>query len=689
MATPQMTRSILFLLFVCSSFMGYSQNKVNPANIDIVRDSFGVPHIFAKTDAEVAYGLAWAHAEDDFTSLQEVILPAKNLMASVKGRAGAAGDYAFALFRCREITEEKWHTLSPEFLKLINGYVQGLNAYAKKYPEEILHKQIFPVTAKEYVSSSVFALTIFNGADKALFRIFNNAEWEVPELDKKGSNSAAISSSKTTTGESFLLINAHQPNTGPQSFYEAHLQSEEGLNITGGLLAGGPCILHGVNEYLGWAHTVNHCDRLDEFQLEMNPAKELQYKFDGQWVDLEVKTIRLKIKGIPIKIKREIYWSKYGATMKNKQGFFSMRLGANMRIGVLDQWYQMNKAKNFTEFYAALSKLELSMFNIMYADKHDTIFYLNNALMPVRDPSPQYNWKMTVPGNTSKTLWTKFRDIKELPQYVNPKSGFLFNTNHSSFLATAPGENLNPASFAKTDGWEEYQLNRSIRFMELFPQKEKLSYEKFRQIKFDLQLPKTLQYPFRFDSLYSLNQNDYPQLATVITTFKNWDKRGDAGSKGAAVFLLMYEHLKKTLPDRTPRLLTKKEAIDVFAFINDYMITHFGTTDLTLGDLQKLSRGDKEWPLGGFPDLLAPQWTEPFYNGRLKSIGGDGLTMFVRFPKTGLPKIETINMYGASAKFGNKHYDDQVEMYLKQKTKTMTLDKATVYKNAETVYHPK
>lgn len=666
----------------------FSQTNINPANITIVRDSFGVPHIFAKTDAEVAYGLAWAHAEDDFKSLQEVILPAKNLMARVQGKRGAAGDYAFALFRCREITEEKWNTLTPAFIKLAEGYVQGINAYAKKHPGELLHKKIFPITVKEYVSSSVFALTIFNGADKALIRIFNNNEWEAPELNQKGSNSAAISSSKTTSGEAFLLINAHQPNTGPQAFYEAHLNSEEGLNITGGLLAGGPCILHGVNEFLGWAHTVNYPDRIDEYQLQMNPDNALQYKFDGEWINLEVKTIKLKIKGIPIRVKRKIYWSKYGATMKNKQGFFSMRLGANMKIGVLDQWYQMNKAKNYTEFYAALNRQELSMFNIMYADRYDTIFYINNALVPVRDQSPKYNWKKTVPGNTSKTLWKTFRAEKDLPQYINPKSGFLFNTNHSPFLATAAADNLKAAAFAKTDGWEEYHLNRSVRFLELFPQNEKLSYEKFKEIKFDKQLPAELQYPYNLDSMSLLNSADYPALAGLISVFTTWDKRGDADNKGAAIFLLSYEFLKSKLNGSAPRKLTKAEAVETFQHVHDYMMDHFGTTDLSLGDIQKLERGGKTWPLGGFPDLLSPQWTEPFYNGRLKSVGGDGLIMFVRFSKGQLPKIETLNMYGASAKPGSKHFTDQVDLYLQQKTKTMTLDKAAVYKNAEKLYHP-
>lgn len=675
----------LSLFFTSYSF---SQTTINPASIDIVRDSFGVPHIFAKTDAEVAYGLAWAQAEDDFKSMQEVILPAKNLMARVQGKSGAAGDYAFALFRCREIAEEKWNTLTPAFLKLIDGYVQGLNDYAKKHPEEIVHKKIFPVTVKEYISSSVFALTIFNGADQALFRIFNNQEWEAPELNKKGSNSAAVHSSKTTSGDAFLLINAHQPNTGPQAFYEAHICSEEGLNVMGGLLAGGPCILHGVNENLGWAHTVNFCDRLDEYQLEMNPNNALQYKFDGEWIDLEVKTIKLKIKGIPINVKRKIYWSKYGATMKNDQGFFSMRLGANMKIGVLDQWYQMNKARNFTEFYAALNRQELSMFNIMYADRYDTIFYINNALMPVRDASMNYNWKRTVPGNTSKTLWTSFRAEKELPQYINPKSGFLFNTNHSSFFATGPADNLKAAAFPKTDGWELNHVNRSVRFLELFPQNEKLSYEKFKQIKFDRQLPAVMQYPYRIDSMLLLNENDYPAFASLITTFRNWDKRGDADSKGAAIFLLTYEHIKKELAGQSSRLITKAEAVETFTYIANYMQTHFGTIDLTLGDIQKLVRGGKDWPLWGFPDLLSPQWTEPYFNGRLKSIGGDGLVMFVRFEKNALPKIETLNMYGASAKPGNKHFDDQVEMYLQQKTKPMTLDKTIVYKNAERIYHP-
>lgn len=665
-----------------------AQTRIDPSKIDIVRDSFGVPHIFAKTDAEVAYGLAWAHAEDDFESLQEVVLPARNMMGRVMGKKAVAGDYAFKLFRCMEITEERWNTLSPGFIKIAEAYTQALNDFAKKYPGRVLHKKIFPITVKEYVASSVLALTVFNGVEGPLANIFNNRMITLPQMQDKGSNASVIHPSKTTTGEAFLLVNAHQPNTGPQAFYEAHVCSEEGWNALGGLLAGGPCILHGVNEYLGWAHTVNFCDRTDVFQLEMNPDNALQYKFDGQWVNLEKKKIKLRIKGIPINIKRSVYWSKYGATMKNKQGFFSIRLGANMRIGALDQWYQMNKTKNFSEFYSVLSKQELSMFNITYADKHDTIFYINNALMPNRNELPGYRWTSTMPGNTSKTLWTQFRSISLLPQYINPPSGYLFNTNHSPFLATAATDNLDPKKFPITDGWERGHNNRSKRYLELMPADKKISIEDLKKIKFDRQLPNPLEYIYRIDTLLRLNPNDHPEYAELINTLRNWDKKGVPESKGAALFLLIYEYLKNSLRGQSPRQIKTAEALAVLQHVKDYTTKHFGRTDITLGDLQKLVRGGQEWPLGGFPDLLSPQWTETQKNGTLKSIGGDGYIMFVRFPHNGLPVIETVNMYGASAQPNDKHFADQVPLYLNQQTKPMTLDKKKVYEKAERIYHP-
>ena len=665
-----------------------AQSQIDPKTVTIARDSFGVPHIFAKTDPQVSYGLAWAHAEDDFKSLQMVALPSKGLMGRALGKDGVAGDYAFALFRCREITEEKWNTLSPAFLRLIEGYVQGINDYAKAHPEEVLVKQLFPMTLKEYIASSVLALTIFNGGDRALRSIFANNVNPLIDYDKMGSNAIAIHPSRTTTGEAFLAINAHQPNEGPEAFYEAHVNSEEGWNALGGLLAGGPCILHGVNENLGWAHTVNFCDRLDIYQLQINPKNPDQYMFDGVWTDLEKKKIKLHIKGVPIPVSRDLYWSKYGATMKNEQGTFAIRLGANMEIRVLEQWYTMNKAQNFTQFYKAISMQGLSMFNIMYADRNDTIFYINNALMPIRDPSPAYDWKKTLPGNTSKTLWTKFYGIRELPQYVNPSSGFLFNTNHSSFYATAPENNLLASAFSPTSNWETNHNNRSKRFLELMPSAGKIDFDRFKRIKFDRQFPAVFEFPYSIDSLFLMKRANYPQYDTLLRNVQEWDRRGVPESKGAAAFLMVYEKVSRAMRGKDSRALTMAECEKLLHDIQDQMMKTYSTTDLALGDIQKLVRGDKEFPGPGLPDLLSPEWGVATANGKRKITGGDAYVALVRFPKQGLPIIETVNTYGASAKKGSPHFDDQVSLFLQQKTKTMTLDKSKVLATAKRIYHP-
>ncbi len=121
-------KKIVFVLLI-TSFNGIAQ--INPANIMIARDSFGVPHIFAHTDPEVAYGIAWAHAEDDFETLQLVVLSGKAKLGTGLGKKGAEADYVINLFRIRKTVEEQWNTLSPDFLALIKGYVQGLNAYAQ------------------------------------------------------------------------------------------------------------------------------------------------------------------------------------------------------------------------------------------------------------------------------------------------------------------------------------------------------------------------------------------------------------------------------------------------------------------------------------------------------------------------------------------------------------------------------
>ncbi len=675
---------VSFLLLLTTSV--YSQ--INPSNITIARDSFGVPHIFAPTDPEVAYGIAWAHAEDDFGTLQTVAQSGKGMLGKVLGKKGAEADYVVQLLRIRKTVDEQWNTLSPDFLALIKGYVAGLNAYAKAHHKEVKYKKVFPLNEREYMTAVVFSISLFCGVEQALPQILGGKIATIPGFNPQGSNAFAMNATKTTTGESFLAINAHQPQEGPVAFYEAHLQSEQGWNMLGGLFPGGCLIFHGTNENLGWAHTVNYQDKLDVFQLEMNPVNKNQYKFDGEWIDLEKNKAKLKVKGIPFTIGKKIYWSKYGATVKTDKGVFSLRVPATMDIKALEQWYRMNKAKNFTEFYSALSMTSLPMFNIMYADRYDTIFYISNGKIPVRNADPKYNWKSTVPGNTSATLWNTFKPVTQLPQYVNPLSGYLYNTNHSPFLATDKKYNLDKYKFEKNDGYETYHNNRSQRVTELI-NTDKVDYNTFKKIKFDQQLPKELKYTYGIDSMLNLNAIDYPALKDLIITLQSWDRKAIANSKGAAIFLLIYDYVSKKLGGTAPRELTKSESIETYQYVYDYMMQNFGKTDLVLGDIQKLVRGDDARPAWGLPDVLTAEYTAPYKQGMRKIISGDAYICFVRYPKNGgLPIIESVNTFGASMHPDSPHYKDQMAMFLNQQTKPMTLDKDAVLKNAERIYHP-
>ena len=686
-------------LLLCCSFClinSHAQTSNQPIirqdQITIARDSFGVPHIFAPTDPEVAYGLAWAHSEDDFKTIQTLILTGKGKLATYMGKKGAPIDFVVGLLNTKTLVDAQIGSMDPKFIALIKGYLAGLDAYAKAHPKEVLNKNVFPVSVEEYLSASVFSVAVFCGVDKTLPKILNGSVAHLPGFTGEGSNAFAIHSSKSSSGENMLVINAHQPIEGATAFYEAHLQSEEGWNILGGLFPGGPMIFHGVTPNLAWAHTVNFQDKLDLYELQTDKEHPNQYKVDGEWLNLEVRKIKLQIKGIPIPIYKTAYQSIYGPTVKSPQGaFFSLRLPSLMDAGALQQWYAMNKANNFTEFKAALTQNHLPMFNIMYADKRDTIFYISNGKMPYRNADTNYHWNSTIPGNTKATLWDSFKPLSALPQYVNPKSGYLFNTNHSPFLATTISENLDPSKFDKNDGYETYHNNRSQRAKELIEALDKISYEDLKRIKFDRTLPNPILFPYGFngDSLFLVDESKYESLAPIIKSLKSWNHEAVANSKGALIYNLAYYKVPEVMGGRKNDKLTIEEAVTVFQYIHDFLIKHFGTTDLTLGDVQKLVRGDQYWPQSGLPDVLAAVMSEPWGEDKRRMISGDAYINFVRFPKDGgLPLIESVNTFGASMHPESKHFADQRAMYQNQEVKKMTLDKQVILKNAEAIYHP-
>lgn len=694
-------KSILFSLLV--SLFLYSiphvSGQINPENITIARDEYGVPHIFTKTDAELAYGLAWAHCEDDFKTIQQSYLAGNAILSKHIGLKGVGADFLTQFIGSDDIVNQDYENkISPEYKEILEAYSQGINSYAKYNPDKVLHPDLFPVTPKKMLKYGQLQLFISSEGDYWVNKIIrNDLNYKVVDQSnnifnkqQKGSNTFAFNGSKTKDGNTYLAINTHQPLDGPVSWYEAHLQSEEGTNILGGLFAGSPSVLIGVNENLGWCHTVNRPDKTDVFALEMHPKHKYKYLVDNTYYDLEVfkAELRIKILGVPFKFKKRFFKSIYGPTLKNKSGFYSIKTPALNEIRGLEQWWKMGKAKNFTEFYSTLKMKAVPGYNIGYADKNDTIFYISNGLIPKR--AEGYDWKNVVPGNTKKTLWSTTYDIDELPQVLQPKSGYIYNTNHSPFISTSIEENPNKDNFSKNMGFETFNNNRSTRLKYLIDQYPKLDFNDFKKIKYDNVLPTPLAYTWMdINALFDIQADKYPEIKNIIIDIQNWDRKADVNSVGAGAYAIFYFKLGKyyrKLPP--PKIFPKTFIIEALKDTKKHMLKYFGKEKVKLGEFQKLVRGNIEIPIFGLRDVLTAMSSVPYKNGMSQVTAGESYIELVKFTSEG-PEIETIISYGSSDDPKSIHYSDQMDEYASFKTKKMTLNKNEVLSKAIKTYSPK
>lgn len=676
---------------------GILSAQINPENITIVRDSWGIPHIYAPTDAEVAYGFAWATAEDDFKTMQEQMLPIQGLMGQVSGKQGAIFDVAVHIIGANEIVEERYdQDVSPDFKKILEAYAAGVNAYAAKYPKEVLHKKLFPIEAKDLLKGYVLGMTLMSNVDKSLNAIMRGKLQTTQPVASRGSNAFAVSKKRTTDGKTYLAINSHQPLEGLNSWYEAHLCSEEGWNIHGATFAGGVSIFLGANEHLGWAHTVNYPDLADIYQLSMHPEKKHHYRFDGEWLELAPyhTKARIKLLGfLKIGAKQKFYKSKYGVTLETDQGFFALRFPANLNIKAAEQWYRMNKARNYEEFRKALDMRGIICTNIVYADKEDHIYYLSNGRFPKRNPA--YDWQGVLPGDTSATLWKQdYYPIDSLAQVLDPPSGYVFNANHTPFYSSGPGDSPQPDEVSTTMGYEapEILTNRGVRLGALLETNPKMDYEKFKEIKFDRAYHKPLKNAPKLEAIFHLEAAQYPALAESINLLHNWNRIADDESEAASIFTLALQYLAKNVKKkesyRKGDELNEAMLIAAIQHAQDHLNTYFSTNKVPLSTLQRHTRGDINLPYGGGRDVLAAVSSEAYENGRIRARAGDSFIQLVRFSENG-PEIECINAYGASAKAESPHFTDQMEWFTQQKLRPVTLDKAKIMASAKKIYHPK
>lgn len=704
--TPQIPLSILkyfslvtLLLFVCLFATNTVTAQRNYAeNVTIARDTFGVPHIYGKTDADVAYGLAYAHCEDDFKTLYEMLVMIKGHNGRATGVKGATTDFFVHSLGAKAIAEERYETdISPEFRAYLEAFAAGINDYAKAHPKEYKIKRVFPVTGKDIVQGYVLQMTLISDAHKPVGEIIDGKFDKMVEEEPKGSNAFAFSPNRTANGNTMLCVNPHVPFEGFFSWYEAHIKSDEGLDMVGALLPGGVTLFLGTNQHLGWAHTWNGLDLVDVFHLKMHPSKKNLYWLDGQWHKLETSVAKLRVKlkkWLPvIPVRKKIYWSEYGPTYKSKNGeFYSIRFGANQDIRVAEQWFKMNKAQNFEEFREIIKMGALARFNIVYADKEGHIFYVNNGMIPVRNSA--YNWTAVLPGDTLATLWTSLHEIDSLPMIQDPECGFVYNVNNTPYNATCDEENIPYGQYAADMGFRMGNNNRSMRFQQLMGEYAEVDFEIMKKIKFDNSYPDTSAFIHSVMMMMDTTDiSDKPDLHKMKMAMRTWDREASPQSTEATLFLIVFDYVfkKKGYSDGAfmgPVVIESELFVEALEFTKERLMTHFGSLEVPIEKVQRVRRGEADYYMPGFPDALAANYSKRMDDGTYEGFIGDAYTLLVEYDKTGPIRIETLHPLGASARPDSKHYTDQMPLFSKQTPKPMTMDWDEILKTAERVYHP-
>ena len=665
---------------------------VRSYDVEIVRDGYGVPTVIGNTDADVAYGVAWAHAEDDFTTIQDAALMAKGRFATVAGTDGAAFDYIHALLGSREAAERHYSDLSAHARGMLEAYAAGLNAYAEAHPEEVKRAGLFPVSGVDFVAGSATRAPFFMGLEgvlKALVEGREPARWEVTDVtEARGSNAFAVSPSGSTDGYTRLIVNSHQPWTGPVAWWEVRVKSNEGLDAAGALFPGSMVPLHGHNQHLGWARTVNRPDLIDVYKLVLDDSGE-RYRFGGKWLPLESRTVWLRVNFGPftVPVPRRLHRSVHGPVIVNDLGAYAVRYAGIGDVGSVEQDIRLIKARNFDEFKAGMAMQKVHATNYIYADADGNIALFYNASIPRR--APGYDWPGILPGDDPRALWTDYVPPQEVPVLINPPSGFIGNANNSPWFTTAEGENLRPQDFPQEFGIEDRITARSLRFMELYEADEdgKLSRSELLAIKFDKSYSKDPENWVKqwWDMAMALDTSGEPLLAEAQELLRGWDWTLE-GEGEADAFAAYFLQLGATKGRGGVGLYEPEVSLREAA---EALTSHFGTMTPPLTDVLRVRRGDVDVGTTGGVESLRAIYSEIADDGRLVGAIGDSFIMFVEWAPDGDITSSSIHQFGSAVERpGTEHYNNQVELFAREEWKMVPMDEAEVRAQGKRVYRP-
>ena len=711
---------------ICQSFTASDKKRCiqESKSVIIIRDNFGIPHVYGKTDANAVFGLLYAQCEDDFQRVEMNYIEKLGRVSEIKGVNYIYNDLQIRML-FDSIAAISDYKNSPTWLKkLLNAYADGINYFLYTHPKihPFLLNHFEPWYALMWTDGSIGAIDVGDVTLKELHNFYAGTSVELvndvnqPDLLTNGSNGFALGPSKTASGNSILYINPHV------TFYfrpEVHFVSEEGLNAYGAVTWGQIFIYQGFNEHCGWMHTSSYADVADLYAESIQKRdNNFYYSYDGNLKRVEEKNIKIKYSinanGKQLEKSFKIYYTHHGPVMAERNGkWIAVKANNRSLNGFIQSWLR-NKAEGFAGYKKTMELLSNTSNNTVFADDKGNIAYWHGNFMPKRDIT--YNWALPVDGSSSKTEWKGLHSLDEIIHVYNPKTGFIQNCNSTPFTvsgSSSPDRNHYP-SYMAPDG-ENF---RAINASRILSSNNNYTIDKIihdgydpHLSAFDLLIPALLT---AYE--HKKNESEFKNLDSAINVLKVWDKNTAAKSIATTIAIFWAEKLQPEIMKRLQEddemdqvIKTKRflAATSDTTLLNPLIITlhdlnsKFGSWKTEWGNINRYQRltgnlfetYDDRKP--SLPDGYAastwgclPSFVSKSFGGSVKRYGynGNSFICAVEFGKKVIAK--SLLAGGESGDKNSSHFNDQALMYTKGIFKEVNFYKEDVLKNAVIKYHP-
>ena len=686
--------------------------------VTIYRDEWGVPHVWGKTNVATIFGQGYAQAEDYFWQIEDNCIRALGRYAEVAGESGLRGDVLSRSFEVERRSKEDFAKLDAFHQASMKAFTDGINFYLATHPKTK------PRLLQKFEPHYVLVMDRYILLDFAYGRAHTGKPKPNAFLQSvassTGSNEWAIAPAKTKSESAMLMINPHQPFYGAGQFYETHVISDEGLNFSGACFYGSPIPALGFNEHLGWAYTTNDPDVADVYRVKFDvPDRPLAYRFGD-----EVREATEWNDSIGVRVKDEIETREFTfrkthhgpiVRYENDTTGLAVRIAGLFDLNRVSQAFEMIAATNFSEWRAAMQHVAIPMFNVAYADVEGNIFYGYNATMPVRDPA--FDWYQPVDGNDPATEWKRILSFDELPQVLNPPTGYVQNCNSSPFVTTDEG---NPSkddfpSYMFDDHHEDKRRSKMSR--KLLRECRDVTYEQFQEMVFDTTVYwASMELPLFKRDLERLASTDSKRAEKVrpyLEHLLDWDYKVTRDSTQASLCEAWYIQLYgarypgETLKDEF--MADRLSRLDALPKAAGALKSLYGSWKVPWGDAHRLQRRTKKAgvteaaiafsdrtpsvPSPGAPGpmgVICTIYSAPgvkFLRPKQYAVVGPAYLAAIEF---GGDRVRGASLvpYGQSSDKGSPHYFDQAEMLSNKTLKTAWLYRDDVKKHAVRSYHP-